>query len=426
MSAPRCIALQITADAAFLHVRSGGAAETLTVPLQGDGSPHTILVAVLASLRSYPPTGRMPFPVFRRLQSCRVWRLVLPWGVYRTVDRPAKWRASMTGELVEALGAVSPVPLKELVVSSLPVSPNHVLLAGAPAEEVAAWCDAGDELGIEWEAIWTAPTALVEWALENPTQLSSGWRWTDGTISVEVGTGGNDVSFPDGVHVRAVDEPAGSTLPEAPFRERPGDAAEVPLTAWPVEAAAKIRLIDPSESLSLARKEFGARGLSRRRQRPLALAAFLLTMACILWALGSHLRLNAYAQETQYQTSAVNAAYTSVFGAGARSATPLAALDQQVAAWQNLRQRMALVAEGPSALERLTAVLGGIPADLPITVQSLRTHQRELWLDGLVRSQAEARRLEDALQGLPHCKSDPIRTTATEGGFVRFSLHLSL
>jgi hypothetical protein len=113
-------------------------------------------------------------------------------------------------------------------------------------------------------------------------------------------------------------------------------------------------------------------------------------------------------------------------GDAPQPAMPVETLQKQVGAWRNLRERGMLGRRSGSQLAQLARWTAALPSDLLVSVDHIRCSGADIWIDGHVKSQAEARRLFDALAEIPGVTTDSMRTRPGAGELVGFSLRLSL
>lgn len=360
------------------------------------------------------------------------WRIVLPGGYHHLSTMPsARWSRVLGEAIAGELEPDCPLALDELSTASLPIGDDAAWTVALPHGCLESWHNAASELGLLVEGFWTPASALVEYLLENPP--SQCVRWADGRTIVTVEPNRVDDRGSTGGSLRAIrvlaapNDPFCTLTPPAPLNNQ-GDSG--PQAASPVVYPAlwtqSLRRVDPSESLNLARGQWAPSDLAARRQRPLAIACGWLGALCVLVGIGALLVAEGHRQRAASYGSEVGALWSHHHGDAPQPAMTVDTLQKQVNAWRNLRERGMLGRRNGSELAQLARWTAALPSDLLVNVDHVRCSGADVWIDGQVKSQADARRLFESLAAIPGVTTDSMRTSPGAGGLVGFSLRLSL
>ena len=361
-------------------------------------------------------------------------RLVLDGGFHCLSEvSTARWPRGAQ-EVLPDLAAVCPIGLAELVTASLPVARSIAWATALPADEIASWRDAADQLGIELAGIWTAASATIERLLEQPTGRP--FEWSDGRTGVaalpepqsDAPTGGGAATAgSSGLAAIRVTRTPGRPYCTKSLMVGEGEDAP-PVEMYPALAAHGLARIDPSESFNLARGAFASAALSRSRQRPLASAMWLAALALLV--VGVAARNDARSAERRGEACAREMAALLAerqSSAPASAAMPLDGLQKQLNLWRNARERGELRRRGGSQLALLANWFQTVPPGLQLNVTHLRSAGGELLVDGQLGSQAEVRQLAESMTKLHGGGgADAVRTTPGREGVVGFSIRVSL
>jgi len=398
-----------------------GAGDCQVCELPVDNDPHRLLVHAKEKAKSLlAQTHSASKPDLSRLR----WRLVLEDGFqYLAVKPRGKWTKHRLEVSTAELELNCPLALEELVVAAMPVSADRAWTVALRRQSIQVWHEAARKAGIVIEGIWTRVSALVEYRLEY--SVSSPLVWSDGQLQVKVdGTEKADsgLSFIQGTFPAPSDASIG-LAPNAPFSP-PAPLPNVPPAVYPGLCAQNLQRIDPSESFNLARGPFAAADLTARRQRPLTRACWWATAAAVLIGVAMLLSSRVSANRSAAYAVQMRHLWKQSQGSGVPDAAPLDSLVRQAAAWKNLRERGALRDMGSSQLAALSRCVNALPPDMPMSISRIRSAGGELWIDGQVRSQADARRLAESVGHQAYTSTDSLRTSNGASGTVTFSLHV--
>lgn len=415
---------------AQIHQQYSWSLETLKNPIECLRDALTSLQKTMSdSPTSVPAQGAV---VAKQLMQVR-WRLVLNGGFYHLSARPkGKWTQRLGESMAGELESDCPVSLDELTVATLPIGPASVWTAALPNKILAQWHQAATELGLVLEGIWTAPSALVEYLLEYP--IVEPLIWNDGQTEVmatpfsEAATGApGDPLGLTAVRVKAVRGKPSYTGPLFEAGTEDIEDAEAPPPEFlPCYWAHKLQRVDSSESLNLARNRFIAPDLLRRRRRTMVHACWWVTCGVTLLAIAMLLYGYGRKERTVAHAAELNKLWKSSQGAVPQPPLVVDTLQRQINAWKNLNERGLLGRRRADQLVLLSRWIEAIPPAVAVNINHIRSSGSEIFLDGQVKSQADARLIFDALAKIPGLVTESARTSAAQGNLVGFSIRLSV
>lgn len=413
------VVLRVNSDGTVLLIhslKSQELAKVLPLAVQADQSPELILQKAVDLLKQ----GFVDQPAHA------FWRLVLPGGFYNLTQRPpGRWTKAMAQACSAELEQYCPLALEEVIAATLPVGERTVWTAALPEKTIEQWLGAARTLGIPLEGIWTAPSAAVEHLLENPISMPVNWCGGGILLIAQPCQESSASKGFEAIRVTAVKSACADLSPSSASGLNDGDGPEVPSAFQPALWVSQLQRIDPSESFNLLRDDLLPVELVRRRQLPLARGLWFATLGLLILGLGFLLRAHQQQNQQLQATGQIKGLWQSVFGKAPLPAMPVQSMSKQVSSWRNLQERGMLGRKGDSQLQLLNQWISALPEDLKVDIDRIRSSGGEGWLSGRVRTQADARTLFESLAKMPGVGTDSIRTSATSGSLVSFSVHLT-
>lgn len=398
----------------------GDRAGHVAVPSEGCSPQAIVKRAVMALQQEASKMGANT----RRAQ----WRLCLSGGFYAPAKRPAgRWSIVLSAAAAIDLERVCPVPLDELQAAAVPMNQEKAWVCGFDRATLSKWKTAAEELKIAFEGAWTHAAAISDFFLEHGNG-SEPLDWQDGFARVEL-TPGPEPSLISKIRVYAWrGSPEATGIHEIIAQAAPAELlCDCPVHALPGLALHILEAADPSESLNLLRGDLRTSPVDTHRQRPFAAALVLCSIAMVILALGSFVKGQSASREAIGGQRELSAAWHQTHGQLLLPPLAVTTMEQEVANWRAARAELPVFNPHKPGIPEVWAMLvESLPKDLQISVSSLRNRRGELWIEGEVKNQADARKLESAWNSLAALKSDPMRLSAGSGGLVNFSMRMVL